>query len=142
MPFPDGSFDAVYDHALLHHLSATDRVSAVSEYGRVLKSGGLLVISALSTDEDAYEASPERPSGYFDEFFDSSELSELLSDFDVESVLDVNEADEASPRGRRRFVRAIARRRGEALLASGRRDPWGSQRKSYRERMRREAVHE
>jgi SAM-dependent methyltransferase len=152
MPFPTASFDAVYDHALLHHLSAEDRALAVTEYGRVLKPGGLLVISALSTEEDAFEAAmaelgefPETPhtqgerevpSGYFDEFFDSSELGDLLADFDVESVLDLTEADEASPRGRRRFVRAIARRQGEAQLASRRRDPWGAQRKRYRERMR------
>ena len=152
MPFPTASFDAVYDHALLHHLSADDRALAVTEYGRVLKPGGLLVISALSTEEDAFEAAmaelvetPETaqavgehdaPTGYFDEFFDSSELGDLLADFDVESVLDLTEADEASPRGRRRFVRAIARRQGEAKLASRRRDPWGAQRKRYRERMR------
>jgi SAM-dependent methyltransferase len=152
MPFPTASFDAVYDHALLHNLSAEDRGLAVAEYGRVLKPGGLLVISALSTEEDAYEAAmaelgdaprtPEgpgeldAPTGYFDEFFDSSELGDLLVDFDVESVLDLTEADEASPRGRRRFVRAIARRQGEATLASRRRDPWGAQRKRYRERMR------
>ena len=29
MPFPTASFDAVYDHALLHHLSAEDRALAV-----------------------------------------------------------------------------------------------------------------
>jgi SAM-dependent methyltransferase len=159
MPFPTAAFDAVYDHALLHNLSAEDRALAVKEYGRVLRPGGLLVISALSTEEDLFGAVSElmaesegiesetapgdadAPTGYFDEFFDSSELGDLLADFDVESVLDLTEADEASPHGRRRFVRAIARRQGEATLASRRRDPWGAQRKRYRERKMGEATH-
>ncbi len=112
MPFPTASFDAVYDHALLHHLSAGDRALAVGEYGRVLRPGGLLVISALSTEEDAiheafgsisdelgelegelgaeieaelrahsYDRDALEPSGFFDEFFDSSELSDLLTRF-------------------------------------------------------------
>ncbi len=144
MPFPTASFDAVYDHALLHHLSTEDRALAVAEYGRVLRPGGLLVISALSSEEEAVLAAGEtdEPSGYFDEFFDSSELSDLLGDFELESVLDLTEADEASPRGRRRFVRAIARKHGEAALAAKRRDPWGAQRARYRERMRTEGLKE
>jgi SAM-dependent methyltransferase len=165
MPFPDASFDAVYDHALLHHLSAEDRVLAVGEYRRVLRPGGLLVLSALSTDEDAYAHADEADTAtageesaaasddamttgraptvdgqYFDDFFDTTELGELLEDFNVESVIDLTEADETSPHGTRRFVRAIARRHGDAELASRRRDPWGGQGRRYR--IRRKVLHE
>ena len=40
LPFEDGSFDAVFSHALLEHLK--EPVEAVVEFKRVLKPGGML----------------------------------------------------------------------------------------------------
>jgi ubiquinone/menaquinone biosynthesis C-methylase UbiE len=40
LPFPDGSFDLVFGHAVLHHLPDLD--GAFSEFRRVLRPGGTL----------------------------------------------------------------------------------------------------
>jgi ubiquinone/menaquinone biosynthesis C-methylase UbiE len=43
LPFPDGSFDVVMGHAVLHHLPDLD--AAFAEFSRVLKPGGLVVFA-------------------------------------------------------------------------------------------------
>ena len=43
LPFPDGSFDLVVGHAVLHHLPDLDR--AFSEFRRVLRPGGRIVFA-------------------------------------------------------------------------------------------------
>ncbi len=51
LPFPDGSFDVVLcNHGLVH---TTDRKKALQEMNRVLKKGGLLVVSVWSTPDKA-----------------------------------------------------------------------------------------
>jgi len=42
LPFPDGSFDLVYSHGVLHHTPDTER--AIQEVHRVLKPGGQAMI--------------------------------------------------------------------------------------------------
>ena len=43
MPFPDGTFDVVYSFGVLHHTDNMDR--AVAEIHRVLKAGGIAILS-------------------------------------------------------------------------------------------------
>jgi len=44
LPFPEGSFDAVFSHALLEHLSRP--VDALAEMRRVLAPGGMIALAA------------------------------------------------------------------------------------------------
>lgn len=48
LPFPDGTFDVVVSRAAIHNLySADERVKAISEVARVLKSGGHALIEDI-----------------------------------------------------------------------------------------------
>jgi len=50
LPFPDASFDYVYEHYSMCHLSRTDTAQAVSEMRRVVKPGGLAFLGVISTE--------------------------------------------------------------------------------------------
>ena len=46
LPFPDNFFDKVYSIALLHHIPSEDfRIKVLEEAKRVLKSGGILILT-------------------------------------------------------------------------------------------------
>lgn len=135
MPFPSAAFDAVYDHALLHHLDASDRELAIAEYCRVLRPGGLLVVSALSADDPENGIGPELEPGTFrgadgrlEHFFESDELESALQGFRVSSLVPISEPGEDIHAEPRRFVRAVAVRWGERELAARNRRRWGGQR--------------
>ena len=57
LPFPEGSFDAVFSHALLEHLSRP--VEALAEMRRVLAPGGMIAIAA--PDFGAFLLAPPDP---------------------------------------------------------------------------------
>lgn len=125
MPFPDASFDAVYDHALLHHLGAEERDATVLEYRRVLRPSGLLVVSVLSVEDPDCGLGPELEPGTYrgsdgrlEHFFAPAELSELLDGFEVDSVIPVTEPPDEWGDEPRRFVRAVARRLHDRELAA------------------------
>jgi SAM-dependent methyltransferase len=63
LPFPDGSFDAVFSHALVDHLS--EPLKAIREMRRVLRTGGLLGVRG--PDLDGHISSP--PNSVVVEFF-------------------------------------------------------------------------
>jgi SAM-dependent methyltransferase len=50
IPFEDGTFDHVYEHYSMCHLSKADTALAVSEMHRVLKRGGLGFLGVISDD--------------------------------------------------------------------------------------------
>jgi ubiquinone/menaquinone biosynthesis C-methylase UbiE len=62
LPFPPRSFDAVFSHALLEHISDVD--AALAEMRRVLKPGGLIGLRAGIWAESSLTQSPKgRPTG-------------------------------------------------------------------------------
>lgn len=148
MPFPDASFDAVYDHALLHHLEQQDRGLVVSEYRRVLRPGGLLVISVLSTDDPDFGIGPEiekatyrGADGRLEHYFTPQELASLLEGFEVDSVIPMSEPAEDWADEPRRFVRAVAMRLPDREIVNAKRARlgrservWGRQGRGYRRR--------
>jgi ubiquinone/menaquinone biosynthesis C-methylase UbiE len=59
LPFEDGSFDAVFSHALLEDLS--DPAAAIAELRRVLKHGGLIGVRASDLGGLLLEAASDGP---------------------------------------------------------------------------------
>lgn len=62
LPFRDGSFDGVHAVAGVHHLpSEGERRQCLAECARVLRPGGLLLISAWAAEQDRFRGIEERP---------------------------------------------------------------------------------
>jgi len=49
LPFPDASFDYVYEHFSMCHLSKADTATAIGEMRRVLKPGGISFFGVISS---------------------------------------------------------------------------------------------
>lgn len=92
IPFTTGSFDAVIDIGLLHHLKPEDFYLYIEEVARVLKQGGVFFISALSKKTQKYlnwnpsgEQSDFERDGVRYHFFSHEELQSLLRNhFEIE----------------------------------------------------------
>lgn len=54
IPFADSGFDAVIDTGLSQHLEDGDVAQAISEIARVLKPGGYLILTLLSSDTEQF----------------------------------------------------------------------------------------
>lgn len=63
LPFQDGSFDAIFSHAMLEHLSAPG--AALLELRRVLKPGGLIGVRAGDLGGLLMDAASEGPAQAF-----------------------------------------------------------------------------
>jgi len=66
MPFADETFEYVYEHYSMCHLSHADTRRAINEMKRVLKPGGLCFLGMISSDCDPKEMfGEERAPGHF-----------------------------------------------------------------------------
>ncbi len=97
IPFDDGTFDYVYEHYSMCHLSKRDTVVAISEMYRVLKPGGLCFLGVISTDSwpKSFFGEEREPGEYWMEegghgltrhsMFADDEADELVSAWEIVS---------------------------------------------------------
>jgi ubiquinone/menaquinone biosynthesis C-methylase UbiE len=88
LPFGDGHFDVVISRHLLEHLSEQGREEAVSEMERVLRPGGRVLVSALSTKDMRFGKGREIESNTFlrggsisTHHFTIEEIRDLFAEF-------------------------------------------------------------
>jgi SAM-dependent methyltransferase len=118
MPFDDDVFDAIYERALLHLMLAPEREKAVAEYHRVLKPGGWLYLTDLSTEDPRCGQGEEVEPHTFDakggkpvHFFDEQDLRALLRGFAIHDMrVAVETEDHGGAVHRYPFWRVVAER--------------------------------
>ncbi|MFA4955887.1 MAG: class I SAM-dependent methyltransferase [Candidatus Methanoperedens sp.] len=87
LPFTDGSFDIVWCYGVLQHLLSEERESAICEFRRILRTGGLLFLEMFGKDDMRYggiEVEPgtfSRSNGIVYHYFDKDEIEGSLSEF-------------------------------------------------------------
>ncbi len=92
MPFLDSSFDVIWCYGVLQHLLLNERETAISEFRRLLRKGGLLFIEVLGEEDMRYggsEVEPDtfsRKNGIIYHYFSKSELGDLLGKFSCKIV--------------------------------------------------------
>ncbi len=89
LPFKDDSFDAVWCCNVLQHFMLKERTSALRQFKRVLKKGGILFMEVFGKDDFRYggrEVEPDtfsRESGIIYHYFEAVELEALLCGFSI-----------------------------------------------------------
>lgn len=109
LSFDDGSFDAIWCNASLHHLSREDAPLALAEMRRVLKHAGLLFVNAK---QGSGEEKRTLGSGEVREtFYQGKEMERLLcgAGFEIEESLIAENATDANP-GTKPWLCYICRR--------------------------------
>ena len=87
LPFPDASFDVVWCYGVLQHLLSDERKLAISEFRRLLCSGGRLFLEVFGEEDMRYggiEIEPhtfKRKKGIIYHYFNVNELNGLLGGF-------------------------------------------------------------
>ncbi|MDG6243932.1 MAG: class I SAM-dependent methyltransferase [Methanolobus sp.] len=114
--FSDNSFDAILCLGVLQHLLEHERMQAISEIKRVMKSGASLVLEVFGTGDmrcggDEVEKDTfMRKNGIVYHYFTREELGSLLSGFEILEIKDlISEKKFNGKPHRRHHVRAIAR---------------------------------
>lgn len=108
LPFRNAAFDTVVCFGVLQHLLDRERVMAISEFRRVLKPGGTLVLEVFGRDDmraGGEEVEPFtylRDAGSVYHYFDVHELEEYLSDFEL---IDIKEERNTKLLGGKSYMR-------------------------------------
>ncbi|NPE27987.1 class I SAM-dependent methyltransferase [Methanococcoides sp. SA1] len=95
LPFQDNGFDAIVCFGVLQHLLRKERETAVSEFERVLKPGGMIFLEVFGIEDMRYggeeveEHTFVRQSGIIYHYFTKEELQSLFNGFDTSDLNDV-----------------------------------------------------
>ncbi len=87
LPFSDASFDLIWCYGVLQHLLCAERELAVSEFRRLLRNGGRLLLEVMGEEDMRYggcEVEPDtfkRKKGIIYHYFNKNELNRLLGGF-------------------------------------------------------------
>ena len=109
LPFRDESFDYVYEHYAMCHLSKRDTTRAVREMQRVLRKGGLCFLGVIASDSWPHSLfGEEREPGEFwgHELGDELSLHSVFDDVEATQLVDGWEIVHQEKHAR--FLRAIA----------------------------------
>lgn len=89
VPFEDETFDFVYEHFSMCHLSKQDTAQAIGEMYRVLKGQGLCLLGVISSDcWPKYRLGLEKePGEYWGEEGGEQRLHSLFSDEEMDDLL-------------------------------------------------------
>jgi SAM-dependent methyltransferase len=90
IPFEGETFDYVYEHYAMCHLSKRDTALAVGEMYRVLKSGGLCLLGVISADSwpKSFFGEEREPGEYWvEEGGDELTLHSMFSDREAEELV-------------------------------------------------------
>jgi len=89
IPFEDETFDYVYEHYSLCHLSKQDTAQAIGEMYRVLKRQGLCFLGVISVDcwPKSRFGQEKQPGEYWGEEGGERRLHSLFSDEEVDDLL-------------------------------------------------------
>jgi ubiquinone/menaquinone biosynthesis C-methylase UbiE len=93
LPFEDDTFDYVYEHYSMCHLSKLDTAKAINEMHRVLKVGGLAFLGVISMDtwpKHIFGTEKNVPGEYWDigedsfhSMFSGQEADQLVSSWEI-----------------------------------------------------------
>ena len=91
IPFEDETFDFVYEHFSMCHLSKQDTAQAIGEMHRVLKEQGLCLLGVISTDcwPISRLGQQKEPGEYWGEEGGDQRLHSLFSDEEMDDLLSV-----------------------------------------------------
>lgn len=89
MPFNDTTFDFVFEHFAMCHMSKQDTAQAISEMHRVLKPGGLCFLGFISTDcfPQSSFGTEQAPGEFMGKEDEEMTLHSMFSDQEAESLL-------------------------------------------------------
>ena len=89
IPFEDATFEYVYEHYSLCHLSKQDTAKAIGEMYRVLKRGGLCFLGVISADSwpKSRLGQEEGPGEYWAEEGGERRLHSLFRDEEMDDLL-------------------------------------------------------
>lgn len=115
LPFPDGSFDAVFSHMFFTMELSEDEVARIlGECRRVLRPGGLNIYSVRNDHDPHYGKFEQRgkdmwrnPMGFVVHFFDEETIRRLSTGYDL---LWIKEFDDPSPPFTKKLYEVVLRK--------------------------------